>query len=367
MDKVTRRLANFRQDMAAKSATMLGYPINTSRDYRPLYDLLDYSLINLGDPFVPSSWRINSEQFELEVLDFFFRLYRLPTTERWGYLTSGGTEGNTYGIFVGRQLYPEGLLYFSKDTHYSISKIARLLRIETVLVESQANGEIDYQDLTAKLKHNRQRPAILNLNLGTTMRGAVDDVALVVEILRQQRIKNFHIHCDAALFGMIWPFVRTDKPVDFRLPIGSLAISGHKFIGSHMPVGIVLARRQLVRSIETPIDYIGSVDSTISGCRNGHAPVFLWYAIKTMGRRGFAQEARTCLHNAAYLHQRLQAIGWPAWRNQHSNIVYFQKPPTQICQKWQLALAGDYAHVLVMQQVTREKIEELVGELVGLQ
>jgi hypothetical protein len=198
MDKVTSRLAAFKKDMAAKSSTMLGYPINTSRDYRPLYDLLDYALINLGDPFVPSSWRINSEKFELEVLDFFFRLYQIPRAERWGYLTSGGTEGNTYGIFVGRQLYPDGLLYFSKDTHYSIGKIARLLQIETVLIESQANGEIDYQDLENQLQKNRQRPAIINLNLGTTMRGAVDDVAQVVSILARQKIKQFHLHCDAS-------------------------------------------------------------------------------------------------------------------------------------------------------------------------
>jgi histidine decarboxylase len=82
-----------------------------------------------------------------------------------------------------------------------------------------------------------------------------------------------------------------------------------------------------------------------------------------MGRRGFTREARTCLLNAAYLQQRLLDIGWPAWRNENSNIVYFKKPPAKICQKWQLALAGDFAHILVMQQVTKVKIEEFVGSL----
>ncbi len=366
MDKVNQRLTSFKKDMDAKTASMLGYPINTSANFRPLYDFLDYALINLGDPFVPSSWRINSEKFEQEALRFFGRLYRMPKEDFWGYLTSGGTEGNTYGIFVGRQLYPEGVLYFSADTHYSIQKIARLLRIPTVMVKSQAHGEIDYTDLEQQIAARRHLPVLLNLNLGTTMRGAIDRIDLAEAVLKRQGIKRFHLHCDAALFGMTLPFLSGAPQADFRQSIGSLAISGHKFIGTHMPVGIVLARKSLVERVGNAVDYIGSLDTTIAGCRNGHTPLFLWYAIQTRGRQGFAREARACLANAKYLHQRLQDIAWPSWLNPYSNIVYFQKPPKQICEKWQLAISDEFAHVLVMQQVGKEKIKELVEDLTKL-
>lgn len=361
--KTSLRLEAFKKEMDQKTSSMLGYPINTKNDYFPLYPFLHYPLINLGDPFTPSSWRVNSEDFEVEVIQFFAKLYKMPKNDFWGYLTSGGTEGNLYGIFVARELYPNGVLYFSKDTHYSISKIARLLRIKCVLVESQPHGEIDYVDLEAKILENKSNPVILNLNLGTTMKGAIDNVDKAVAILHKNKITDFHIHCDAALFGMILPFLKAAPQADFRQPIGSLAISGHKFIGTHMPVGIVLARKQLVKKIETPIEYIGTLDTTITGCRNGQTPLFLWYAIKTRGLSGFAKEARACVKNAEYLAARLNKINWPAYLNPFSNTVYFQKPSTATSEKWQLAVSEKFAHILVMQQVTKKCIDAFVRDL----
>jgi len=357
------KLKAFKEDMDEKTASMLGYPINTKNDYSSLYQFLDYSLINLGDPFIPSSWRVNSEDFEVEALKFFGNLYKMPKDDFWGYLTSGGTESNLYGIFVGRELYPNGLLYFSKDTHYSISKIARLLRMKPVLVESLPNGEIDYLDLEKKIIENKHLPVILNLNLGTTMKGATDNVDRVVDILKKNNITQHYIHCDAALFGMILPFLKGAPQADFRQPIDSLAISGHKFIGTHMPVGIALARKKSVKKIETPIEYIGSVDSTITGCRNGQTPLFLWYAIQTRGMKGFAKEARMCVENAEYLDKKLKEIHWPSHLNKYSNIVYFKKPNCSIAKKWQLAVSDKFAHILVMQPVTKERIDAFVADL----
>lgn len=37
-------------------------------------------------------------------------------------------------------------------------------------------GEIDYEDLKQHLNANKDKPAILNVNIGTTVRGAVDDL-----------------------------------------------------------------------------------------------------------------------------------------------------------------------------------------------
>jgi histidine decarboxylase len=364
MGKRTEQLLDeFEENMKGQTASMLGYPINTKDDFKNLYRFFDFSLINLGDPFVPSSWRINSENFEVEALRFFASLYKMPKDDFWGYLSSGGTESNMYGIFLGRQLYPDGILYFSKDTHYSIAKIARLLNIKPVLINSQDNGEIDYQDLEKQLMSNKTKPPILNLNIGTTMKGAIDNVEKVINILQKNSISRYHIHCDAALFGMFIPFLKNAPKVDFTLPIGSLAISGHKFIGTHIPCGIALARKNLVKKIEKPIDYIGSVDTTIAGCRNGHTPLFLWYAIKTRGAKGFAKEANVCINNAKYLYERLKKINWPCFLNPCSNTVLLKKPSDKIARKWQLAISENWAHVVVMQPVTKQRIDAFVKDL----
>lgn len=45
--------------------------------------------------------------------------------------------------------------------------------------------------------------------LGTTMKGAVDDLDEVVMILENCGFANrFYIHCDSALVGLMMPFIK---------------------------------------------------------------------------------------------------------------------------------------------------------------
>lgn len=45
---------------------------------------------------------------------------------------------------------------------------------------------------------------------GTTMKGGVDDLDLVIQTLQECGFTRdrFYIHCDGALFGMMLPFVK---------------------------------------------------------------------------------------------------------------------------------------------------------------
>ena len=83
---------------------------------------------------------------------------RLDREEAWGYVTSGGTEGNMYGLYMGRETFPEGTVYFSQDTHYSVVKLLRLLNIRNVMIRSQDNGEMDYLDLRRPCGGTRTLP-----------------------------------------------------------------------------------------------------------------------------------------------------------------------------------------------------------------
>ena len=66
-----------------------------------------------------------------------------------------------------REVYPDGILYASKESHYSIFKAARMYRMEVVKVETLLSGEIDCKDLRSKLEERKDKPAILNVNIGT--------------------------------------------------------------------------------------------------------------------------------------------------------------------------------------------------------
>jgi glutamate/tyrosine decarboxylase-like PLP-dependent enzyme len=47
------------------------------------------------------------------------------------------------------------------------------------------------------------------LHLGSTVKGAVDDLDLIIKTLEENGFQDrFYIHCDGALFGMMMPFVK---------------------------------------------------------------------------------------------------------------------------------------------------------------
>ena len=69
-----------------------------------------------------------------------------------------------------RELLPDGILYASKDSHYSVFKAARILRMELVKVDTLFTGEMDCADLERKLMERKDKPAILNVNIGMHQR-----------------------------------------------------------------------------------------------------------------------------------------------------------------------------------------------------
>ncbi|MBD2438993.1 histidine decarboxylase [Nostoc sp. FACHB-110] len=363
LDTVKKELTLFWQQIEQRSQFHAGYPYNLSCDFSDIAKFFNFLLNNAGDPYVEPDFGLHSRKFEQEVLSFFAQLYKIPENEFWGYVTAGGTEGNLYGILLAREIYPQGILYSSQDSHYSIPKAARLFGIQHQVVNSQINGEIDYEHLSQVIQQNSQQPVIINLNIGTTVKGAIDDLDKVLEILKQHQIKDYYIHCDAALSGMILPFLDNAPQVNFQKPIDSVAISG-KFIGSPLPCGVVLTKKKWVEKVETMIEYIGSKDTTILGSRNGHTPLILWYALKTRGYEGFAQEAKICIQNAQYLFQQLRLREYPCMLNKFSNTVVFQKPNQLLIKKWQLATLDNLAHLIVMQNIDQQKIDTFVDELI---
>ncbi|QHG15302.1 histidine decarboxylase [Nostoc sp. ATCC 53789] len=360
--KVAKELADFLLQIEQRSQFHAGYPYNLSCDYSAIGKFFNHLLNNAGDPYIEPDFGLHSRKFEQEVLAFFAHLYKIPENQFWGYVTAGGTEGNLYGMFLAREIYPNGILYSSQDSHYSIPKAAKLFRIQHNVVNSQINGEMNYDHFEQQLSENRRYPAIINLNIGTTVKGAIDNLDKVLEILERNQIKDYYIHCDAALSGLILPFLDGAPQVNFQKPIDSVAISA-KFIGSPLPCGVVLTKKKWVEKVETEIEYIGSKDTTILGSRNGHTPLILWYAVQTRGYDGLAKEAKTCIHNAQYLFQQLQIREYPCMLNNFSNTVVFQKPSQRLIKKWQLAVFENSAHMIVMQNIGREKIDIFINEL----
>ncbi|KAH0909909.1 hypothetical protein HID58_033230, partial [Brassica napus] len=329
--------------------------------------LQHFSINNLGDPFIESNYGVHSRPFEVGVLDWFARLWEIERDDYWGYITNCGTEGNLHGILVGREVFPDGILYASSESHYSVFKAARMYRMECERVDTLISGEIDCDDFRRKLLANKDKPAVLNVNIGTTVKGAVDDLDLVIKTLEECGFSHdrFYIHCDGALFGLMMPFVKRAPKVTFNKPIGSVSVSGHKFVGCPMPCGVQITRMKHIKVLSNNVEYLASRDATIMGSRNGHAPLFLWYTLSRKGYKGFQKEVQKCLRNAHYLKDRLREAGISAMLNELSSTVVFERPKDEeFVRRWQLACQGDIAHVVVMPSVTIEKLDHFLKDLV---
>ncbi len=360
-----QRLNEFFQFLQGEADHFLGYPCTRNFDYTPLYRFLSLPMNNVGDPFIESRYHINSHEYEREVIAYFAELTHARPDEIWGYVTNGGTEGNMYGIYIARETFPDGLVYYSETTHYSVPKILRMLHARNIMIKSQKNGEIDYQDLAETIRIHRDVPPIIFANIGTTMTGAVDNINKIKQIMRDNAIHRFYIHCDAALGGMILPFVKHPQPFDFNAGVDSISISGHKMVGSPIPCGIALARKANVDRIARAVEYVGTLDTTVTGSRNAITPLFLWYAIQTKGTAGFCEIIQHCQDMAEYAIKRLHKIKIPAWRNLNSITVVFPKCSQEILDKWQLASQHDIAHIITMPHVDERHIDSLIADIVA--
>nr|GEX89232.1 serine decarboxylase [Tanacetum cinerariifolium] len=426
-------------------------------------------------------------------------------------------------LIVMREVFPDGILYASSESHYSIFKAVGMYRMDCEKVNTLISEEIDCKDFKAKVSLHKDKPAIINVNIGTIMKGAVDDLDLVIKTLEEfgfshdrfyihcdgalfglmmpfiklalrgiahkpqsmldkdwieldekalatiqlfltrevlwkvihetiaagfftcflqtlkeirlygnheilsfddvksallskqkydddvdpecsegglqeakvltkklghivsdcYKLKNkvkreckgnnkrkpekaadvaiakgdsdgdvllknrdfshdrFYIHCDGALFGLMMPFVKLAPKLSFKKPIGSVSVSGHKFIECPMPCGVKITRLKHINALSRNVEYLASRDATIMGSRNGHAPLFLWYALSR-------KEAE-----------------FGAMLNELSSTVVFERPQDEkFTRKWQLACQGNITHVVVKPNINIHKLDDFVNELI---
>lgn len=369
MDELQKKIT----PILERQGQCIGYPANLAYDYSPLVkkvpEIFSCKWNNVGPVDTPSNYAVHTKDVEKRVLQYFCNLWRFDVDNVWGYVTSSGTEGNEQALYIARELFPNAVFYFSRESHYSIKKIAKILKLPYEEILTTESGEIDYADFEQKLMSHLDVPAIVNANLGTTMKGAYDNTREIYRIIRKHKMDNrYFLHADGALMGVLLPLF--EKDLFFKRYIHSISISGHKFFGVPFPCGIVMvdtSNHKLVKnaidSVTNFVEYIDCTDCTISGSRSGVAPLFLDYIISVKQSEGFTKDAAACIENAEYLVHRLNDLDMDAWRNNNSIIVVLKKPQIDIVKKWQLASEGDFSHVVVLPHVTKKLIEYFISDL----
>ena len=295
----------YEERIKKRRETHFGYPLHLSKrsflvDFFRIFEAFDVVLNNFGDIQDISdieypkdaenprpsgnNYAMDTKSLEWDVVRLVAENFSLPPQPRlieiklnpekykdgyWGYVTSGGSESNMWGILEGFSKYPEGVLYFCEGAHYSISKAAKGRNCQIIPQISVDNEAIDVNVLIESIKTNWvtfKSPAILVLTFGTTKYGSTDDVQTIKNKLRELNIPHY-IHIDAALYGGI-PKNQKNAPKigDYKeWGYDSICVSLHKYIGYPAAKGVLI-------SVNRPngkfIDYIGQEDNTVLGSRD---------------------------------------------------------------------------------------------------
>jgi histidine decarboxylase len=353
----------------------------------------------------------------------------------------GGAGRRRDGAGIGFGCTP--VAFYSADTHYSFTKAARVLDIPTfteigkLLYPDQCPlggrwpdevpsvdgdsgpGSIDVDKLCALVDFFAARgyPALLNLNVGTTFKGAYDPVGdvepRIVQIMRNrdmyERVLHlpdgtphgktvtrygFWIHVDGALGAAYLPYLRMAAqagdlrdprvanlaPVptfDFALEhVFSISMSGHKWIGAPWPCGVYMTKTKYqLRPPDMP-EFLGSPDTTFAGSRSGFSAVLLWEHLARYSHADQVDRALAAQEIAAYAVQQLTALANKLDRDLHvartplALTVRFLRPADKLVFTYSLSTetylsetSVDYAHLFVMPGVTKELIDTLIDDL----
>lgn len=373
-------LDQWAREMVANRTNQIGYPVNQDNALKEFYkwfvanDLEMVAMNNVGNPFGEESPLMSTHKYEVEALEFFRPLFGFDEDNFWGMMSSGGTDGNNHGIYFGVNYLRNAtgkmpIMYVSDEAHYSNMRLAHLQNLDMRLIKSDSMGRMIPAELEKAL--DPTRPCLIVYAMGSTFKGAIDDQKALNEILDKYPQMPVYRHVDAALFGGYLPFTQYRYMVDSKeLRYNSIAISGHKFFGMDEPTGLFLTTLDVYEhQSDFNIPYLNQEMNMISCSRSALSPLKMWWLIKTVGYDVWHVQAEAMIENTAYLKAELDKIGWPCWVNEYSNTIFMKRPAKEIIKKYYLACShddqfgGDLAHIVVMQHVTKEKIDALVADI----
>ncbi|KAA5828460.1 hypothetical protein F1721_28920 [Saccharopolyspora hirsuta] len=395
----------------------------------------------------------------------------------WGYVLSmGSSEGNVYALLNARDYLSgkillanpgadPGLLmsqaevsapylntpakranalqpvaFFSQDSHYSVAKAAHTLAIPTfgevgnkyysefrefedcgyedcwpAEIPSNDDGSIDVDKLvtTVDFFARRGHPVLVVCNLGTTFKGAYDNVGEVARRLQDEvfdrysmgqreftvntksgtpvkdKRRAFWIHVDGALGASYLPYLKKAHDAgllagedleipdfDFRVPqVSSIVTSGHKYPGSPWACGIYMTRREFQIQPPPMAAYVASPDTTFAGSRNGFSPIVLWNQLAKHPEEEQVRRVAESVNLARRTYERLKKIGEQRKLDLHAGYtpetlsVQFLRPNKHLVRKYSLASVPisettTLCHLFVMPHVTEDgALKSLLDEL----
>ena len=233
---------------------------------------------------------------EKEIIAELATMFDFPASSL-GHLTGGGTVANLEALFIAREETDGRSIAASADAHYTHSRMAGVLGIESVAIATDDAGRIDLNALEDTLRAGDIGTVVLTAT--TTGLGAVDPIADAIPICRAHGVR---VHVDAA-YGGYFRLLASSSPSplgpDVRRHLlaiseaDSVVVDPHKHGLQPYGCGAVLFRDPAVGrhySHDSPYTYFTSSELhlgeiSLECSRPGAAAAALWLTLRALPLR----------------------------------------------------------------------------------
>ena len=262
---------------------------------------------------------------ELTVVGWFRDWIGYPQTAG-GVLVSGGSAANLTALACAREtligpMTEDAVLYLSDQTHSSLARGARVLGFRPDQVRVLPTDErmrVRPSALRGAMEADRaagRRPAVVVANAGTTNSGAVDPLADLARICREQGV---WLHVDAAYGGFACLTERGAEALRGIELADSITLDPHKWLYQPIEAGALLVRdgEALRQAFEITPDYLKDVEAVarevnfsdygIQLTRTCRA-LKLWMSIRYFGLAAFRQAIDGCFDLVDHARARVEA------------------------------------------------------------
>ncbi len=301
-----------------------------------------------SEPFFNGTQQLEEEVIELISVD----ILKAKSKSCDGYIAAGGTEANIQAAWIYRNYFMEACdarieeiaLLSSDDTHYSVTKAANLLNLQSVSVAvDEETRKIHPELLDAAIVHSKKagiKYFIVISNMATTMFGSVDDPDLYAGMLAKNEVA-YKIHIDGAFGGFIFPVSCPENNVNFSNPnVSSITLDAHKMLQAPYGTGVFIARKGLMQyACTAAAKYVSGMDFTLSGSRSGANAIAVWMILFTYGPHGWFEKISKLLYRTAWLCKQLDKLSIKYYRHPNLNIVAIR------AQHIPAAIANEYGMV----------------------
>lgn len=242
---------------------------------------------------------------ELVVVDWFRRFCGFPETAG-GLFVSGGSAANLTALYAARRSklgdrFENGVIYFSDQTHSSIERALRVIGFAPERcrkIPSNDRFELPLESLREAIRSDKQaglRPFCVVANAGTTNTGAVDPLAELAALCREE---NLWLHADGA-YGAATVICDRGREKLRGLDLAdSLSLDPHKWLFQPFECGCVLLRDAalLKSAFQLKPDYLRDVHRDASETNpadygiqltRGFRALKVWLSINTFGMAAF--------------------------------------------------------------------------------